>query len=73
MEAPVLGLPNFEQTFIIETDASKDGIGAVLMQSDHPLAFISRSLGPKWQGLSGIKRIVACGVCYAKVGTIPYE
>lgn len=28
------------------------GIGAVLMQKGHPLAFISKSLGPKWQNLS---------------------
>lgn len=50
--APVLAVPNFEETFVIETDASKKGIGAVLMQRNHPLAFISRSLGPKWQKLS---------------------
>ncbi|XP_074346216.1 uncharacterized protein LOC141684986 [Apium graveolens] len=50
--APVLVVPDFEETFVIETDASKRGIGAVLMQRNHPLAFISRSLGPKWQKLS---------------------
>ena len=37
---------------MIKTDASKEGIGAVLMQSGRPLAYISRSLGPKLQGLS---------------------
>lgn len=36
----------------METDASQLGIGAVLMQDGHPLSFISRSLGPKWQKLS---------------------
>ncbi|WOH09911.1 hypothetical protein DCAR_0729371 [Daucus carota subsp. sativus] len=50
--ALVLAVPIFEETFVIETDASKKGIGAVLMQRNHPLAFISRSLGPKWQKLS---------------------
>jgi hypothetical protein len=37
---------------VIETDACDKGIGAVLLQDDHPLAFISRSLGPKHQHLS---------------------
>lgn len=50
--APVLGIPDFNKEFVVETDASKNGIGAVLMQGSHPLAFISRVLGPKWQKLS---------------------
>src|SRR5688572_21789969 len=29
-----------------------NGIGAVLMQQDHPLAYISKALGPRWQKLS---------------------
>lgn len=37
---------------MVETDASKNGVGAVLMQDSHPIAYISRSLGPKWQLLS---------------------
>ncbi|XP_021852236.1 uncharacterized protein [Spinacia oleracea] len=50
--APVLAVPDFSKTFVLETDGSKTGIGAILMQDNHPLAFISRSLGPKWQRLS---------------------
>jgi len=50
--APVLGFPDFSQPFIVETDASSKGIGAVLRQGKKPLAFLSKSLGPKWQQLS---------------------
>jgi hypothetical protein len=50
--APVLSMPNFSQTFEVETDASDKGIGAILQQNGHPIAFISKALGPKNQGLS---------------------
>lgn len=50
--APVLALPDFTKPFVIETDASQNGIGTVLIQQGHPLAFISKPLGPRTQGLS---------------------
>lgn len=50
--APVLALPNFAKTFVVETDAFNTGIGAVLMQDSHPICYISRALGPRHQGIS---------------------
>jgi hypothetical protein len=51
-QTPVLTLPNFEDTFTIETDACQDGVGVVLMQRGQHVAFLSKSLGKKHQALS---------------------
>lgn len=42
---PTLAMPNFSETFFIESDASEEGNGAVLTQQGKPIAFMSRALG----------------------------
>lgn len=48
MTPPILGHPNLQHPFIVYTDASETGLGAVLTQRDHGkdevLAYASRAL-----------------------------
>ncbi|KAL4323351.1 hypothetical protein GQ457_11G000120 [Hibiscus cannabinus] len=50
--APILALPDYSLEFIVETDASEMGVGAILIQNGKPLAFFSKGLGSKQHALS---------------------
>ena len=51
MTAPILAFPDYTKPFLLETDASKDGLGAVLLQNQadgwyHSITYGSRALTP---------------------------
>lgn len=54
--ALVLDIHNISLSFVVEIDA-------VLMQNDHPIAFLSKALGPKWQALSVYEKELLAIVC----------
>ena len=59
MKAPILTYPSFEQgaaPFILQTDASAVGLGAVLEQGGHVIAYASRALNKAEQQYSVIQR-----------------
>lgn len=54
--SPVLGYPDFKREFIVETDASMDGLGAVLSQQQENgkvvIAYASRTLRPQERNMN---------------------
>ena len=60
-KAPILYSPNFTKPFILQTDASDRGTGAVLSQKDdeghdHPVAYYSRKFLPREEQYSTIEK-----------------
>ncbi|CAM5113432.1 unnamed protein product [Eretmochelys imbricata] len=52
MSDPVLSAPDFDKLFLVTTDASERGVGAVLMQEGpnqefHPVVFLSKKLSER--------------------------
>ena len=43
---PILALPDFSKPFVVECDASSGGVGDILKQGQHPIAFERRNLKP---------------------------
>lgn len=58
--APILHLPDLRETFILRTDASDVGLGAVLMQqhgdTKFPICFASKKLQPRERAYSVVER-----------------
>jgi hypothetical protein len=54
--ALVLALPNFKKPFILETNASRSGIGAIIMQQGRAIAFFCSTLCPRNAAMSAYKR-----------------
>jgi len=54
--APVLQLPNFANSFIVDSDASGSGFGAVLHQDEGPIAFFSRPFAARHVKLVAYER-----------------
>ncbi|CAM5086574.1 unnamed protein product [Natator depressus] len=57
---PVLIAPDFNKEFILQTDASEVGLGAVLSQmirdEEHPIFYLSRKLLPREQKYAMVER-----------------
>ncbi len=59
VSAPLMKNPDFNRTFILQTDASGVGVGAVLSQGeedDQPIAYFSRKLLPREQAYSTVEK-----------------
>lgn len=53
---PVLSYPDFNEKFVLQTDASNFALGAVLSQNGHPICYASRTLNGAEQNYSTIEK-----------------
>ena len=67
-QAPILSYPLLDHPYILETDASIQGLGAILSQEQdgriHPVAYASRSLSPQERNY-GITELETLAVVWA--------
>ncbi len=61
MSKPVVSSPDFSKSFVLQTDASEVGVGAILSQADkegldHPVAYFSRKLLPRERKYSTVEK-----------------
>ena len=54
--APTLSIFNSSRPLLLQTDASKDGLGACIMQDGHPIAYASRTLTTGEKGYAQIEK-----------------
>lgn len=59
--SPILRSPDFSKPFIVQTDASERGVGAVLSQlddngDDHPMSYYSQKLLPRQKHYATVKK-----------------
>nr|GEY11181.1 hypothetical protein [Tanacetum cinerariifolium] len=52
IQTQVLALLIFKAEFMVENDASRVGLGAIMQQYGHPIAYLNKTLAPKHQSLS---------------------
>jgi hypothetical protein len=53
---PVLQMPDFDMSFVVDCDASSIGFGAVLHQGEGPLTFFSRPFTARHHKLAAYER-----------------
>jgi len=67
---PILAIPDFSKSFILETDASRTGLAAVLLHEEKPLGFWSKALSDKDQLKSVYERELMAVVLAVKKWSI---
>ncbi|TYJ52350.1 hypothetical protein B9479_007044 [Cryptococcus floricola] len=76
ISAPILAHPDYSKPFILATDASRIGLGAVLSQLDdqqreHPIVYLSRTLTPAEKNYAATE-LECLGIVWAIKKLIPY-